>query len=156
MAADYSQKTFVVKNEETQRNWWIIDATGHTLGRLAQEIATLIMGKHKPTYTPNVDNGDFVVVLNAGAIEVSGRKRKEKLYEHYTGFPGGRKLETFDSLNTRRPGEPLRLAVKRMLPKNTLGRHMILKLKLFPGTEHPHGAQQPKAYKVVGRGTAQA
>jgi large subunit ribosomal protein L13 len=156
MAADYSQKTFVVKHEETKPNWWIIDAEGKVLGRMAQEIATLLNGKHKPTYTPNVDNGDFVIVLNAGKLEVTGRKRQDKMYEHYTGFPGGRRLETFESLNSRRPGEPLRIAVRRMLPKNNIGRRMILKLKLYEGTEHPHGAQNPQVYTLKGRGTAQA
>jgi large subunit ribosomal protein L13 len=153
MAADYSQKTSFVRKEDAQRNWHIIDAEGQVLGRLAQEIATLMMGKHKADYTPHVDGGDFVVVLNAGKVAVTGKKYAEKEYDRNTGYPSGRRVETFESLNTRRPGEPLRLAVKRMLPKNNLGRRMILKLKLYAGTEHPHGAQQPKVYVPQGRGT---
>lgn len=153
MSVDHSQKTYVVKTEEADRKWHVIDADGKVLGRLAQEIATLLIGKHKPDYTPNVDNGDFVVVLNAGKVDVTGKKREEKLYKHNTGYPSGYRTEPFESLNARRPGEPLRLAVKRMLPKNNLGRRMILKLKLYSGTEHPHGAQQPKTYTPTGRGT---
>lgn len=156
MATDQTQKTFMAKTGEISRDWHIIDAEGHILGRLAQEIAMLLMGKHKPAYTPHTDTGDFVIVLNSGKIEVTGKKRAEKQYQHYTGFSSGRKLETFDSLNNRRPGEPLRLAVKRMLPKNHQGREMIKKLKLYEGTEHPHEAQSPKVYTVKGRATMSA
>lgn len=163
MSADHSQKTYIAKAAsrtkdnpgvriaDVERNWWVIDAKGKVLGRLAQEIAMLLMGKHKPTYTPNVDTGDFVVVLNAGQIDVTGNKRKGKTYDRYTGYPGGRREETFENLNARRPGEPLRLAVKRMLPKNNLGRKMLTKLRLFEGQEHTHQAQNPKAYEPTGR-----
>ena len=151
MSTDHSQRTFQTRAEDVQHDWWTIDAKGKVLGRLAQEIAMLLMGKHKPEYTPHVDSGDFVVVLNAGLIDVTGRKRKEKKYQRYSGYPGGQKEETFESLNNRKPGEPLRLAVKRMLPKTSLGKKMLKKLKLFEGTEHPHSAQQPKEYEVSGR-----
>ncbi len=151
MAADYSQKTYQMKKEEASQQWHVIDAKGKILGRLAQEVAMLLMGKHKPTYTPHVDGGDFVIILNAGKLQVSGQKNKKKLYERYSGYPSGRKLENFDSLNQRRPGEPLRLAVKRMLPKNRLGRKMLTKLKLYTGEEHPHEAQNPNNYELKGR-----
>lgn len=156
MSADYSQKTYAAKAGEVDRKWWIVDAKGKVLGRLAQEVAMLLMGKHKPEYTPNTDTGDFVVVLNAGMIDVTGNKRKGKTYERYSGYPGGKKVETFDSLNNRRPGEPLRLAVKRMLPKNSLGRKMLTKLRLFEGDEHPHQAQSPKPYELKGRAAVAA
>jgi len=156
MSADYSQKSFQAKTGEVERNWWVIDAKGKVMGRLAQEIAMLLMGKHKPTYTPHTDTGDFVVVLHAGQIDVTGKKRKEKIYDRYTGYPGGRREETFENLIARRPGEPLRLAVKRMLPKNSLGRKMLTKLRLFEGNEHPHQAQNPKTYELKGRAAVPA
>ncbi len=153
MSADYSQKTFQAKTGEVTRDWYAIDAKGQVLGRLAQEIAEILMGKHKPQYTTHIDTGDFVVVLNAGQIDVTGNKAKDKEYERYSGYPSGRRVESFERLNSRKPGEPLRLAVKRMLPRTKLGRAMLKKLKLYEGTEHPHSAQQPKAYEPKGRAT---
>lgn len=156
MSADFTQKSFYAKKGEVARNWFVIDGEDKILGRLAQEIAMLLMGKHKPNYTPNQDTGDFVVVLNAGKIRVTGRKSQDKEYQRYTGRPGGQKVENFDSLNKRRPGEPLRLAVKRMLPKTTLGRHMLKKLKLIAGNEHNHEAQMATVYEPTGRAALKA
>ena len=146
-----SQKTYQAKTDEVERHWYEIDAKGKVLGRLAQEIATILMGKHKAEYTPHTDTGDFVIVLNSGMIDVTGSKAKNKEYDRYSGYAGGRKVESFESLNSRKPGEPLRLAVRRMLPKTPLGKAMLTKLKLYPGTDHPHSAQQPKTYEPKGR-----
>ena len=151
MSRDRTQKSYNAKPGEVKQEWHLIDAKGKVLGRLAQEIATLLMGKHRPQFTPNTDTGDYVVVLNAGMIDVTGNKRRGKMYQHFTGYPGGRNLEPFDKLNARKPGEPLMRAVKRMLPKNNLGRKMLVRLKLYKGTEHPHVAQQPKVYTPRGR-----
>ena len=151
MSADPSQKSFYAKPNEIKREWHVVDVKGKVLGRAAQEIAMLLMGKHKPEYTPNADTGDFVVVLNAGSIDVTGKKRKAKIYDAFSGYPSGHRLETFESLVGRRPGEPLRRAVKNMLPRNNLGRDMLTKLKLYPGTQHPHAAQMPKVYELKGR-----
>ncbi|NUQ35374.1 MAG: 50S ribosomal protein L13 [Planctomycetaceae bacterium] len=151
MSADHSQKTFNAKPGQVARDWHVIDAKGRVLGRLAQEIAMLLMGKHKAEFTPNSDTGDFVIVLNVGEIDVTGSKRENKMYQRYSGYPSGLREESFASLNKRKPGEPLRLAVRRMLPRNNLGRKMLTKLKLFAGAEHPHGAQSPKPYELKGR-----
>jgi large subunit ribosomal protein L13 len=156
MSADHSQKSFQAHTSNVEHHWHVIDAKDQVLGRLAQEIATLLIGKHKPTYTPNVECGDFVVVLNAGAIKVSGKKFREKTYDRYTGYPSGFRQETFESLISRRPGEPLRLAVKRMLPKTHMGRKMLTKLKIYAGDKHPHAAQKATVYEPVGRATLKA
>ncbi len=154
MSADYGQKTYQAKTGEIRQDWRVVDVKGKVLGRAAQEIAMLLMGKHKPSYTAHVDSGDFVVVLNADKVALTGKKRREKMYERFSGYPGGRKLESFESLNSRRPGEPLRLAIKRMLPKSNLGRYMLKKLKLYKGDTHPHSAQNPVTYELQGRARA--
>lgn len=137
-------KTFSAKPAEVQRGWFIIDAKGKILGRMVTEIARRLRGKHKPEYTPHVDTGDFIVVLNAGEVQVTGRKAKDKVYEHHSGYPGGLKTETFEKLIARRPERVIELAVRGMLPKNPLGRAMFRKLKVYAGSVHPHSAQQPE------------
>ena len=129
--------------KDVERNWFVVDATDKVLGRLATRIATVLMGKHRPTYTPHIDTGDFVVVLNAGAIKVTGKKREEIIYETYSGYPSGHKLIPFERVMQRNPERILQAAVKRMMPKNALGARMLKKLKLYRGTEHPHQAQKP-------------
>ncbi|MDR9402564.1 MAG: 50S ribosomal protein L13 [Halothece sp. Uz-M2-17] len=131
-------------NAETlEKKWYVIDATGYRLGRLASEIADIIRGKNKPTYTPHMDTGDFVVVINADKVTVSGNKGNEKLYRRHSGRPGGMKVETFNQLQRRIPERIIEQAVKGMLPKNRLGRQLSKKLKVYAGPEHPHQAQQP-------------
>lgn len=146
------QKTARAKKEEMgeqwDRNWVLVDASGETLGRLASQIARILMGKHKPIYTPNVDVGDYVVVINAADVRVTGKKRKEKVYYRYTGYPGGIKERTFEELLERKPTEPIYLAVKRMMPRSTLGQRMLKKLKVYPGPEHPHEAQKPEPIEL--------
>lgn len=140
-------KTFSAKPSDIKREWLLIDATGKTLGRVATEIATYLRGKHKPTYTPHVDIGDYVVVINAEKVAVTGNKFKNKLYHHYTGYIGGLKTVPFDKLLTTFPERVIEKAVKGMLPKNALGRAMYKKLKVYAGNTHPHHAQQPKTPK---------
>lgn len=125
-----------------QRRWFVVDATDQVLGRLAVRIATVLMGKHKPTYTPHVDCGDYVVVLNAGAVKLTGRKSEEIVYQRYSGYPGGQKTVPIKRVLERHPERVLREAVRRMLPKNRLARRMLRKLKLYAGDTHPHQAQQ--------------
>jgi len=137
-------KTFSAKPETVQRDWYVVDAGGKTLGRLAVEIARRLRGKHKVEYTPHVDTGDYIVVVNAEKITVSGNKAKDKMYHHHTGFPGGIKSISFDKLIDKAPQRVIETAVKGMLPKNSLGRAMFKKLKVFAGPEHTHQAQQPK------------
>jgi large subunit ribosomal protein L13 len=141
-------KTYVATPENREREWLVVDATGQTLGRLATQIATALRGKHKPEYTPHCDVGDFVVVVNAEKVAVSGKKRDEKLYHRYSGYPGGLRTRTFSELLDRRPEEPLRLAVKGMLPRNRIARAQLRKLKIYAGPEHPHAAQQPKPMEI--------
>ncbi len=141
-------KTFSAKSEEIQHAWFLVDAKGKVLGRLASEIARRLKGKHKPEYTTHVDTGDCIVVINAGEIRVTGRKTKDKLYHHHSGYPGGLKEESFESLVARRPERVIELAVKGMLPKNPLGRAMLRKLKIYAGAAHPHSAQQPEILEV--------
>lgn len=136
-------KTYAVKGGEIQRNWVVVDASGQTLGRLASRIATILKGKHKPIYSPHLDVGDFVVVVNAEKIHVSGNKLLEKVYYRHSGYPGGLKRETLRTLLARRPERVIELAVKGMLPHNPLGRAMLRKLKVYAGPTHPHTAQQP-------------
>ena len=137
-------KTYVAKAGEVEQRWWLVDATDRIVGRLAAEIARILMGKHRPQYTPHVDTGDFVIVTNVEKVRFTGKKWKEKIYERYTGYPGGRRLETAEHLLNRKPDEILRHAVRLMLPKNKLGYKMISKLKLYVGAEHRHQAQRPE------------
>ncbi|KTD49873.1 50S ribosomal protein L13 [Legionella sp. MW5194] len=141
-------KTFSAKSHEVKRDWYVVDASDKTLGRLATEIARRLRGKHKPEYTPHVDTGDYIVVTNAEKVTVTGRKFKNKMYYHHTGFPGGIKSESFDKMQARKPERIIELAVKGMLPKNPLGREMYRKLKVYAGNEHPHAAQQPKQLEI--------
>lgn len=136
--------TFSAKPAEVQHNWFIVDADNLTLGRLASEIATRLRGKHKPEYTPHVDTGDYVVVINAEKVRMTGKKAQDKIYHTHSGYPGGLKSITFDKQMAKKPTAALELAVKGMLPKNPLGRKMFLKLKVYAGTDHPHAAQQPE------------
>jgi large subunit ribosomal protein L13 len=131
------------------RKWRVVDVSGLTLGRAATQIATALRGKDRPTFTPNVDCGDFVVVVNASKIHLTGKKMTDKLYYRHTGFPGGLVTLTADKMLERKPTEPIRRAVWGMLPKGPLGRKLIKKLKIYSGAEHPHGAQQPAAMKIT-------
>ena len=141
-------KTFSAKAHEVKRDWYIIDASNKVLGRVATEIARRLRGKHKAEYTPHVDTGDYIVVINAEKITVTGRKFKEKMYYRHTGFPGGIKSISFDKLQDQNPVRIIELAVKGMLPKNVLGREMYRKMKVYAGSEHPHAAQQPKKLEI--------
>ncbi|MBJ7329914.1 MAG: 50S ribosomal protein L13 [Solirubrobacteraceae bacterium] len=141
-------KTYVANSENRERNWLLVDANGLTLGRLATQIADALRGKRKPEYTPHVDTGDFVVVINAEKISVTGNKRAEKLYHRHSGYPGGLKTRTLEEMLERRPEEVIRLAVKGMLPRNRLARKQITKLKIYAGPEHPHTAQQPTPMEI--------
>lgn len=132
------RQTWVAKNGEVAKQWRTIDADGVSLGRLASDVAIVLMGKHRPEYTPHVDCGDFVIVTNASKVGLTGRKADQKLKSHYTGYPGGLKAETFGTTRDRKPELLIEDAVRRMLPKNRLGRQMLKKLKVYPGTEHPH------------------
>lgn len=136
-------KTYMAKPGEVEQKWWVVDATDKVLGRLASDIAVILMGKHRPTYTPHVDTGDFVIVVNAEKVRLTGRKLDQKEYTRYTGYPGLR-IETAKTRMERHPDRILSEAVRRMLPKNKLGRKMLAKLKIFAGPEHPHQAQQPE------------
>ncbi len=136
-------KTYSAKPETVRRDWYVVDATGQTLGRLATEIASRLRGKHKPVYTAHVDTGDYIVVINAEKIRVTGRKLKDKMYHHHTGYIGNLKSEPLENLLARAPERVLELAVKGMLPRNPLGRQMLRKLKVVRGPSHPHEAQQP-------------
>lgn len=140
--------TVFTKGGETKHDWYIIDASGQTLGRVAAVVAATVRGKNKPTYTPNEECGDYVVVINADKIVVSGNKGHDMLYRHYTGYVGGLKSESFDSLLARKPTEPLRKTVWGMLPHNRLGRKLVNYVKIYAGSEHPHAAQNPKPLAV--------
>ncbi|HEY65833.1 MAG TPA: 50S ribosomal protein L13 [Caldilineae bacterium] len=137
-------KTYSAKPNEIQREWYVVDATGKTLGRLASEIAKILRGKHKPIYTPHVDCGDYVIVINADKIRVTGRKLDQKIYYRHSGYPGGLKSISLRDQLARHPERVIQLAVRGMLPKNRLGRRMIKKLKVYASPDHPHHAQQPK------------
>ncbi len=141
--------TYSPKPGEIKAEWHTVDATDQVLGRLASKIAILLQGKHKPTYAPHVDTGDFVVVLNVEKVKVTGRKADVIEYDTYSRYPGGRKLYSYKRMNELHPERVLQLAVKRMLPKNALGRRMLLKLKIYTGTSHPHAAQQPKQLQLA-------
>src|SRR3954447_10365414 len=140
----HAVKTFVAKPSDRQRDWVIVDATGQTLGRLATQIADVLRGKRKPTYTPHIDTGDFVVVINAEKIAVTGNKRADKLYHRHSGYPGGLKTRALNEMLERRPEEVIRIAVKGMLPRNRLARKQLPKLKVYAGPDHPHAAQKPQ------------
>ncbi len=141
-------KTYIAKPGEIKKHWWLIDGNEQIVGRLASEIATILMGKHRPTYTPHVDTGDFVIVINAANVVLSGRKWEQKEYTWYTGYPGLRS-EIASTRLKRRPEQILREAVRRMLPKNKLGRAMLGKLKIYAGPDHPHQAQNPEKYEIA-------
>ena len=137
-------KTYTAKAESIKHDWYLIDATDKTLGRLATNIANRLRGKHKPEYTPNVDTGDYVVVVNAEMVKVTGNKAKDKKYYRHSGYPGGMKSISFEEMIRKSPERVIQLAVKGMMPKNRLSRSMLGKLKVYAGAEHPHTAQQPK------------
>jgi len=137
-------KTFHLRKEDVDRRWYLVDAEGKVLGRLASEIAKILRGKHKPVFSPHLDVGDFIVVVNAEKIRLTGDKWRKKLYYRHSGYPGGLKVITAEQLLSKRPQELIRLAVKGMLPKNRLGRKLLKKLKIYPGPEHPHQAQRPQ------------
>ena len=141
-------KTFVPPVSELDQKWYVVDAADQRLGRLATTIANILRGKNKPIYTPNMDTGDFVIVVNADKVDVTGKKRTEKLYRRHSGRPGGMKVETFQQLQTRIPERIIEKAVKGMLPKNALGRKLFTKLKVYAGPEHPHQAQKPEVLTV--------
>ena len=141
-------KTYSAKPETVERDWYIVDAENKTLGRLSTEIARRLRGKHKPEYTPHVDTGDYIVVINAEKVYVSGNKRTDKMYHHHTGYIGNLKSISFDKLIEKAPERVIETAVKGMLPKNPLGRAMFKKMKVYAGSEHPHTAQQPKTLEV--------
>ena len=141
-------KTYSAKSGEVNQEWFVVDATDKTLGRLASEIARRLRGKHKPEYTPHIDTGDYIVVVNAEKVRVTGAKSTDKMYHHHTGYPGGLKSYSFEKLIERAPERVLQRAVKGMLPRNPLGRAMFKKLKVYSGSEHPHTAQQPEALNI--------
>ncbi|MDQ4077340.1 MAG: 50S ribosomal protein L13 [Chloroflexota bacterium] len=141
-------KTYSVKSAEIERDWWVVDAEGQTLGRLASRIAGILRGKHKPIYSPHLDTGDYVIVVNADKIEVTGDKLDSKVYYRHSGYPGGLKQRTLREQLDKFPVRPIESAVKGMLPKTSLGRKMIKKLKVYAGPEHPHAAQQPKLLEL--------
>ncbi len=142
-------KTYSAKPKDIRRDWYIVDATDKVLGRLATEVARRLRGKHKPIYTPHMDTGDHVVIVNAGKVRVTGNKASDKVYHRHTGFPGGIKSETFEKLQARKPELVIETAVKGMLPKNPLGRAMFSKLHVYAGSEHRHQAQQPKPLELT-------
>ena len=141
-------KTFSAKPAEVRRDWFVVDATGKTLGRLATEIARRLRGKHKAEFTPHVDTGDYIIVVNAAKVRVTGNKATNKVYHHHTGYIGNMKSISFEKQIARRPERVIELAVKGMLPKNPLGRAMFRKLRIYPGAEHGHAAQQPQALEI--------
>lgn len=142
-------KTFSAKDREVQRVWHVVDAAGQTLGRLASLVAVRLRGKHKPSYTPHVDTGDYVIVINAAQVRVTGKKVTDKQYEWHTGYPGGLKTASFKKMIETRPTRVIESAVKGMLPKNSLGRAMFKKMKVYAGSQHPHQAQTPVDLQVV-------
>jgi large subunit ribosomal protein L13 len=141
-------KTYSAKAGEVSRDWFVVDATDKTLGRLASEIAHRLRGKHKPEYTPHVDTGDYIVVINAEKVRVTGAKATDKIYHHHTGYPGGLKSISFAKLIDKAPERVIQGAVRGMLPRNPLGRAMFKKLKVYAGSEHPHTAQQPRVLSI--------
>jgi large subunit ribosomal protein L13 len=141
-------KTAFLKPEQVDRKWWVVDATDQVLGRLAAKIAHILQGKHRPSFTPNQDTGDFIIVLNAEKIRLTGSKARNKTYDWYTSYPGGHKVMTFEKMIARHPTRPMELAVRRMMPKGPLGRRMFAKMKVYAGADHPHQAQRPEPLKL--------
>jgi large subunit ribosomal protein L13 len=141
-------KTFLPSDKTLEHNWYLVDAADQRLGRLASQVASIIRGKNKPTFTPHMDTGDFVIVINAEKVAVTGKKRAQKVYRRHSGRPGGMKTETFAKLQARLPERIIEHAVKGMLPKNSLGKRLFTKLKVYAGPEHPHAAQQPQELKI--------
>ncbi len=141
-------KSYMARPAQVERKWHIVDAEGQTLGRLASEIARVLRGKNKPQYTPHIDTGDFVVVVNAEKVVVTGRKSEQKVYRRHTGYPGGLRETSYEVMMERKPTEVLRKAVKGMMPRTRLGRKQFTKLKLYAGPEHPHEAQNPQPYEM--------
>jgi large subunit ribosomal protein L13 len=141
-------KTYVAKPTDRERNWLLVDANGKTLGRLATQLADVLRGKRKPEYTPHIDTGDFVVVINAEKIAVTGKKRTDKRYYRHSGYPGGLRSRSFEEMLARRPEEIIRIAVKGMMPRNRLARKQLTKLKVYAGPEHPHVAQKPQLLEI--------
>jgi large subunit ribosomal protein L13 len=142
--------TYMAKPQDVDQKWYVVDAAGKTLGRLATEVATLLRGKHKPTYTPHIDTGDFVIVINASQVNLTGKKLEQKRYYRHSGYPGGLKSILAGELRASRPDRMIELAVKGMLPKGPLGRSQLKKLKVYASSEHPHQAQQPVEYTLRG------
>jgi len=136
-------RTYQARKEDLDHKWYLVNAEGKVLGRLSAELVKILKGKNKPTYTPHIDTGDFVVVINAGKVTLTGKKMKDKIYYHHTGYPGGIKEMNAEKLLAKKPTEMIRIAVKGMLPKNSLGRQMLRKLKIYAGPSHPHDAQKP-------------
>ena len=150
VGASHAMKTFTPKASDVQRAWWVVDADGQVLGRLAAEIATILRGKHKPVFAPHMDMGDYVVVINAGKIRLTGDKLNQKMYRRHSGFPGGLRETKYGDLLAQKPEIAIEKAVKGMLPHNRLGRAMLKKLKVYGGSEHPHASQDPKPLSVNG------
>ncbi|MDE3058412.1 MAG: 50S ribosomal protein L13 [Bacteroidota bacterium] len=142
------KNTRFFRENEVEHKWFLVDAQGKTLGRVASQVARVLRGKHKPTFTPNIDCGDFVVVINAGKVKLTGKRTERKEYFHYTGYPGGIVIEQFKDLMKTRPDRVIEHAVKGMLPHNRLGKRIVKKLKVYAGAEHPHGAQKPEVLTV--------
>ncbi|ACZ38503.1 50S ribosomal protein L13 [Sphaerobacter thermophilus] len=143
-------KTYTPKASEIERQWYIVDAEGKTLGRLASQVATILRGKHKPTFATHMDTGDFVIVINAAKVKVTGNKERDKIYYRHSGYPGGFKQTRFADLIAKHPTRPVERAVRNMLPKNALGERMFKKLKVYAGPEHPHQAQRPTELRIEG------
>ena len=139
--------TYMAKPQDIEREWYVIDAEGKTLGRLASEAASILRGKNKPVFTPHIDTGDYVIIINAEKVQVTGKKRKEKIYKRHTGYPGGLREITFEKLQAKAPEEIIRHAVKGMMPNGKLGRQMFKKLKVYAGPEHRHAAQKPEIWE---------
>jgi large subunit ribosomal protein L13 len=146
--SEFTQRTYTAKTDEVERKWYVVDATDKTLGRFATEVATLLRGKHKPQYTPHTDTGDFVVVVNAEKIKVTGAKALKKEYYHNTQYPGGARFEKYRDVIATKPERIVENAVWGMIPHNNLGRKIFLKLKVYAGAGHPHVAQNPQAYQI--------
>lgn len=142
------KRTYVTRPEDVQRDWYVVDASGQVLGRLASKVATIVRGKHKPTFSPSVDVGDYVIVVNADRVRVTGRKLDQKRYYRHSGYPGGLKDVTLRQMMEEQPTKVVELAVRGMLPKNRLGRKMLKKLKVYAGSDHPHKAQQPEPLEL--------
>lgn len=147
--ANVTPKTYVAKPGEVEAKWLVVDATDLVLGRLAVSVATVLQGKHRATYTPHIDTGDFVVITNAEKVRLTGRKPEQKTYDRYSGYPGGRRVIPFRTMIEKKPDEVVRLAVRRMLPKSRLGKQMLRKLKVYAGPSHPHEAQNPVEWKPL-------